>query len=159
MKNLSIKLSGLFMLTALILMSFVAHDFYTSMTKVDYNMASSTVQFSTKLDVEHLEAALGKKNNAGDFDASLKSYFDSHFKVSVNGTSKSLEFANKKITGEVMWVYFNVSNVKSVNSIEIDNTLLFEKYPEQQNFVNFNINGKRESMIAKKGNSSAVKNF
>ncbi len=159
MKNLMFKLSGVVAILSLVMMSFTVHDFYTSMTKVDYNMASATVQFSTKLDVEHLESALGKKNNSGDFDASLKSYFDKHFLVSVNGSSKSLEFANKKITGEVIWVYFNVSNIKEVNSIEINNTLLFEKYPEQQNFVNFNINGVRESMIAKKGSSSAVKNF
>lgn len=70
-----------------------------------------------------------------------------------------MEYANKKVTGEVVWVYYNISGVKDINTIQIDNTLLFEKYPEQQNFVNFNINGKRESMIAKKGASSAQKTF
>ncbi len=137
----------------------VAHDFYTSMTKVDYNMASATVQFSTKLDVEHLETALGTKAGSAGFDSALQSYFKSHFQVKVNGSAKSLDFAKNKITGEVIWVYFNIPNVKEVNSIEINNTLLFEKYAEQQNFVNFNINGNRDSMIATKGNSSATKTF
>ncbi len=158
MKNTIFKLGGLLLLP-LLLMSLSVHDFYTSMTKVDYNMASQTVQFSTKLDVEHLENALGKKYGSNDFESALESYIQSHIKVKVNESSKSFTFANSKVTGEVIWVYYNIPNVGDVKSIEIDNTLLFEKYPEQQNFVNFNINGKRESLIAKKGASSAVKTF
>ncbi len=158
MKNISFKWNLLWAIP-LVFMSFALHDFYTSMTKVDYNQASATVSFSTKLDVEHLETAIGMKSNAGGFDKAVESYFKSNFTVKINGSSKDLDFASQKITGEVIWVYFNIPNVNSVKTIDVDNTLLFEKYPEQQNFVNFNINGKRESLIAKKGNSSGVKSF
>lgn len=61
------NISGLIAIVSLVFMSFVAHDFYTSMTKVDYNKASETIQFSTKLDVEHIEAALGKKRKQHRF--------------------------------------------------------------------------------------------
>lgn len=148
--------SILFVITA---SSFTVHDFYTSTTKVDFNLASSTVQFSTKIDVEHLEEAIGESTSGANFNTKLKSYLSNHFKVKINDSSKEFVFANSKVTGEVIWIYFNIPNVKELNSIEIDNTLLFEKYPEQQNYVNFNINGQRDSMIAKKGNSAAKKTF
>lgn len=157
MKNLIFKL---FSVVGIVVMSsFAMHDFYTSMTKVDYNQASSTVQFSTKIDVAHLEETLGESSSSSSFDGKLKSYLSSHFKVKINDSSTPIVFANKKVTGEVMWIYFNIPNVNSVSTIEIDNTLLFEKFAEQQNFVNFNVNGKRDSMISTKGNSSAKKSF
>ncbi len=139
--------------------AFNSSDFYTSITKVEYISNSKTLKISSKVNSEHLEQALGKKKEAGDFDAALSKYLQNNIKISVNDTPVSFTFSSKNPDGNVIWVYYEVSGVDNISSITMKNTLLMDKFSEQQNFTNFIINGQKKSFVCKKGSETGKVNF
>ncbi len=158
MKNL-IKNVAL-LLGVCVLFSFAeAHDFYTSMTKVDYNSGSKQLKMNIKLDAQHIEKALGVSINDAKFDDEMTDYLNKNFKIKVNDSPVSISYEKKSQSGEVLWIYFNVANVNTVESIEITNTLLFNTFPQQQNFVSLFINNKRENFTCKKGTETGKATF
>jgi len=148
------------LITSVLLVSFTSlHDFFTSMTKVEYNPSTKILKFATKIDVEQTEGALGKKLGSPDFESSLKSYLQKNIEISVDGQSVRYDYTGKQDSGEIVWVYYEVSNVNSVNTIEVKNTLFFDKSPNQQNYISFNINGKKGSFVCTKGKELGKQQF
>jgi len=49
--------------------------------------------------------------------------------------------------------YLEVENLPNLNTISIDNKLLFDLYPEQQNIVHIKKNGNKKSFISRFNNS------
>ncbi len=139
--------------------AFYSNDFYTSITKVEYVGSSKTLKISSKLNTEHLEQTLGKKTEAGDFDAALSRYLQNNIKISVNDAPVSFSFSSKNPDGNVVWVYYEVSGVDNISSITMKNTLLMDKFPDQQNFTNFIVNGQKKSFVCKKGSETGKVNF
>jgi len=134
-------------------------DFYTSITKVEYVPSAKVIKVSTKVNAEHIQQALGKKIGASDFNSALSAYIQSNVKISVNNTPYNIVFSSSNQEGNVVWVYYEVHNVESISSISVRNTLLMDKFPDQQNFVNLVIDGNRKSFICKKGAESGKVNF
>ena len=56
----------------MMLMSFAAADFYSSMTKVDYLEGSKTLKFTTKMNTAHISDAIKINPNTAGFEAEVK---------------------------------------------------------------------------------------
>jgi hypothetical protein len=143
----------------LIFSSFLTHDFYTSMTKVEYNTGTKSLKFATKIDLEQIESALNKKINAGDFDQTLKNYLMRNVEVSINDVPTKYNYTGKQESGEIVWIYYEIENIGTIQSIGIKNTLFLEKNANQQNFVSFSVNGKKGSFVCGKGKEFGKQNF
>ncbi|MDR2122301.1 MAG: hypothetical protein LBP34_04165 [Flavobacteriaceae bacterium] len=139
--------------------AFHSNDFYTSITKVEYVSGNKTLKISSKVDLEHIEQALGKKVGAGDFDASISRYLQNNVKISVNDTPVNFVFSSKNPDGNVVWIYYEITGISSISSIGIKNTLLIDKFPDQQNFVNVIVNGQKKSFVCKKGSETGKVTF
>ncbi|MCT6869957.1 MAG: hypothetical protein M3Z80_08430 [Apibacter sp.] len=150
-----------FILCILFLCSYTLYssDFFTSITKVEYVSSTKTLKLSSKVNVEHIEQTIGKKVNSNDFDTSLNKYLQNNVKLSINDTPVTFTFSSKNPDGNIVWIYYEVNGVNSVSSISIKNSLLLDKYPEQQNFINFIVNGQKKSLVCKKGSDSGKINF
>lgn len=134
-------------------------DFFTSITKVEYVSSSKTLKVSSKVNLEHIEQVLGKKVNSNDFDLALNKYLQNNVKISINDTAVNFTFSSKNPDGNVVWIYYEVPEINSVSSITIRNSLLLDIYPDQQNFINFIVNGQKKSLVCKKGSESGKINF
>jgi len=141
------------------LLSFTDHEFHTSMTKVEYNSGSKEIKLSSKLDAEDFEKAVGAKISDGNFKSKSENYLKNNVQLSVNGSPVSITLGEVSQSGEVLWIYYSVSNINEVNSIEITNTILFNLFADQTNIINFFVNNKREFFQSKKGNDSVKKTF
>jgi hypothetical protein len=139
--------------------AFYSGDFYTSITKVEYVSGNKTLKISSKVNVEHIEQVLGKKVNAGDFDSTLSRYLQNNVKISVNDSPANFTFSSKNREGNVVWIYYEISGISSISSITVKNTLLLDKFPDQQNFINFIVNGQKRSFVCKKGSETGKINF
>lgn len=156
MKRL-LSLVGVFVV--LVTMSFVFADFYSSMTKVDYNEGSKTLKFTTKMNTSHLSSALKINPNTAGFEAEVKKYVNNNFAVSVNGQNKNLTFTGSQVNGESVWVYFEANAVADIASIKIKNSLLIGTFPKQINIVNISYKGNQKTMNFAKGKEVLEINF
>lgn len=150
MRNLKYLLT---LVVGMVLFAFsMMHDYHTSTTKVELNTGSSALQFTSKFVTEDLEKAVGvSADNFEAFDAATERYLKKNFVVKVNGASKSYNYAKAQISPKATRLYFEIPNVSGITSIEIKNSMLVNEFPEQQNFITFNIDGKRDSFVTKKG--------
>lgn len=140
-------------LTFTIFLAFsVKHDFHTSTTKVELNEGNSSLTFTSKFVTEDLEKAVGvSADDVNGFNAAVESYLKKHFLVKVNNANKNYNYAQAQTSPKATRLYFEIPNVGKINSIEIKNSMLINEFTEQQNFITFNIQGKRDSFVTKKG--------
>ena len=135
----------------MLLLSFAAADFYSSMTKVDYLEASKTLKFTTKLNTAHISDAIKINPNTAGFEAEVKKYVNNNFDLYVNGGAKKLTFTGSQVNGESVWVYFEANGVGEINTIKIKNTILLSAFPKQFNLVNIAYKGNQKTMNFQRG--------
>ncbi|MCI3938065.1 M penetrans family 1 protein [Chryseobacterium aahli] len=142
-------ISGILSLFAL--MSFMAADFFSSMTKVDYIDGSKTLKFTTKMNTSHISDAIKINRSTAGFEAEVKKYVNNNFDVYVNGSPKTLTFTGSQVSGETVWVYFETSGVSEVSNLKIKNTILLSAFPKQINLVNIAYKGAQKTMNFQRG--------
>ena len=135
----------------ILLLSFAAADFYSSMTKVDYLEASKTLKFTTKLNTAHISDAIKINPNTAGFEAEVKKYVNNNFDLYVNGGAKKLTFTGSQVNGESVWVYFEASGITDISTIRIKNTILLSAFPKQFNLVNIAYKGNQKTMNFQRG--------
>lgn len=138
-------------LSLFVLMSFMAADFFSSMTKVDYIDGSKTLKFTTKMNTSHISDAIKINRSTAGFEAEVKKYVNNNFDVYVNGSPKTLTFTGSQVSGETVWVYFETSGVSEVSNLKIKNTILLSAFPKQINLVNIAYKGNQKTMNFQRG--------
>lgn len=138
-------------LLLMMLMSFAAADFYSSMTKVDYVEGSKTLKFTTKMNTAHISDAIKINPNTASFEAEVKKYVNNNFDLYVNGGAKTLTFTGSQVNGESVWVYFEAGGVSDVKTIKIKNTIMLSTFPKQFNLVNIAYKGNQKTMNFQRG--------
>lgn len=141
------------------MMSFMIVDFYSSMTKVDFVEGNKTLKFTTKMNTEHVAAAIKINPNTAGFEAEVKKYVNRNFSVAVNGASKTLTFTGSQVNGESVWVYFEASGVNDINTLRITNSILLDTYPKQFNVVNVAYKGNQKTMNFQRGKETNEVSF
>lgn len=161
MKNLKGMRVWFLTFVILIISAFTSfNDFHTSTTKVEFNSGSTSMTFSSKFVTEDLVKAIGVGiENEAKFNTAVERYLRSNFVVKINGERVNYNYAQAQTSPKATRLYFEVPNVSNVSSIEIRNAMLVNEFTDQQNFINFNINNKRESIVTKKGSESGKVNF
>lgn len=146
---------------ATVLLAFtVMHDFHTSTTKVELNAGNTALTFTSKFVTEDLEKAVGvSADDAEQFNKSVEAYLKKNFIVKVNGATKTYNYTQAQTSPKATRLYFEIPAAGEIKSIEIKNTMLVAEFPEQQNFITFNVNGAKDSFVTKKGTESGVVNF
>ena len=148
MKNL-LYIVGAFILLGL--MNFAKMDFFSSMTKADYDAGSKSLKFTAKINVEHIANTVKINPNSAGYEECVKKYVGNNFVVEINGSIKSITFTGSQISDEAVWLYFEVNNVESISTMKIKNTILFDAYPKQFNVVNIVYKGQQKTMNFQKG--------
>ena len=144
-----LHITGFFSL--LLLLSFTAADFYSSMTKVDFEEGSKTLKFTTKMNTAHISDAIKINPNTASFEAEVKKYVNNNFDLFVNGGAKTLTFTGSQVNGESVWVYFEANGVTDIQTIKIKNTILLSTFPKQVNLVNIAYKGNQKTMNFQRG--------
>ena len=151
----------LFLLLLLIpLFAFSAHKYYLSLTQIEYNSTSKSVEVIINVFVDDIETALNdihKKNfelNTKDEITDVDSYFfkyvQNHLKFKIDDTTVNYSFIGKEYDGNVVFFYLEIKDIQGVTKIEVDNTILLEHFPKQQNLVKSKVNKKHKSIMLTK---------
>jgi hypothetical protein len=136
---------------SMLMMSFAAAEFYSSMTKVDYVEGSKTLKFTTKMNTAHISDAIKINPNTAGFEAEVKKYVNNNFDLYVDGSVRTLTFTGSQVNGESVWVYFEANGIANFSTIRIKNTILLATFPKQFNLVNIAYKGNQKTMNFQRG--------
>ena len=149
---------------SILIVLFSAHEFHLSLTEIRHNSESRSIEVSIKLFTDDLLVALeqagapkmelGTENEPPEANELIESYLKAHFKLMVNGKPTEFTYLGKEAELDATWCFVEVKDVKKVQAIEVQNTLLLEAFDDQTNMINLNINGRKKSGLARKGSKS-----
>ena len=155
--NLS-KLGGVFFVL-LSLLAFQAHDFHTSIARVDYNAKEKSFEVSIRVFTDDLEKALSKDNGGQKFvvinndknDPFIEKYIRKHFALlTANKQKKNYNYLGKEQEADATWIYVEVPTQESISGFAIQNSIMHDLFDDQINLVNLNYQGQKKSYIFKK---------
>jgi len=140
-----------------LLSSFFAliHPFFVSVIDMKHNIKDKTIEISTKVFVDDLEAIL-KKNNNKTFDLSnttLKSetnavvtkYLQSKLQLTINGKPQTIKYIGYEVQKESVWIYAEVEDVTTLKKLSINCSLLYDYQEKQMNIFNIKANGSEKN--------------
>jgi hypothetical protein len=127
------------------------HKFYVSNTIIEENVQTRSLEVTVKIFTDDLESALyyqeGKKVKLEmgrdiKHNQAIQTYLLNHFKLS-NGAflEYPMRFVGHETELDLTFIYLEIPNWHLESVLKIENTLLFEVYPEQVNIVHLKMNG------------------
>ena len=152
-----------------IMTSSVSHKFYVSTTTIEYVKEKDAIQIISKMFVEDLEVVLQerydpsvvldpKKETEIDLNY-LRKYVFQKFKIKINDKQEKLNYIGKEYDIDIVNMYFEIENISVLKSIEIENKILFDKFPEQQNIIHLITPESRKNLILDKNHPNGLLNF
>jgi len=154
------------LLLFLALTSFTAHKFYIAIYQVNFAPSKKRIEITSRIFVDDLNAALeqrfkikthiGDATETADDVSKMNQYLSDHFKIKVNGVPKNLVFVSKEMESNVVVGYYKIVEVSNIKSLSIENTALMDVYTEQQNVIQSNFNGKKQSLLLTTDNSNGL---
>ena len=147
----------LFLMLFVSLSSMGIHKFYMAIYQIDYVPQKKRIQITSRIFVDDLNAAIEKKyhvkTNLGtgqetsQDEVNMKKYLAEKFFLRVNGVVKPMNFLSKEVEANVLICYFRIPDVSKISNLEIENSALTEWNSEQQNIIQANITGEKQSLL------------
>ena len=147
----------------------VKHDYYVSVTKVEYIKEEKSIQIISQIFIDDFEKLLrqrydesitiAEENEPESVELYMKKYLDYKLDFKINAIDKPFKFLGKEYKDDIVYCYLEIENVSDIKTIEIKNEILFDIYKQQQNILRTKINGKDKSFILIPENNKAVLNF
>lgn len=137
-----------------------AHKFYVSITNIEYVKKQQSLQIITKIFTDDIEQALRQRYTAAitldseketeAFEEDIKKYLLNKISLKVNGKPAKLNYIGREYETDMLVAYIEVMHIPYLESIEIQNTVLTELFPDQKNIVHLKTPTARRSLILEK---------
>ncbi len=137
-----------------ILLASWLHPFHISVTNIYYKEKERVMQVEQRIFLDDLEEALQDysenqkldiiEDDQKEITEMIKKYLAENFSVVINGKPVKLTFLGieKELDQNVMWCYYEAEKVKKFDSFRVMNSVLTEKFPDQENIVHYDPKGK-----------------
>ena len=133
------------------------HRFYTAIFQINFVPQKKMVQITTRIFIDdfndalknqyHKTTFLGTDKETQDDINLMKKYLSEKLKLTVNGKFETLNYLSNEREDKVLICYFKINNITKLKSLEIENSILTEVHPEQQNIIQFSNNGTKSSLL------------
>jgi len=145
------------------------HKFYVSTTQIEYVEEKESLQIISKIFIDDLEAVLQERYDKNislattkerEIDQSfIKEYLLKKLSIKIDGVEVTAEYIGREYEIDIVNVYLEVTSLKAFKTIEVENKLLYENFPDQQNIVHLKCYDKRRSLILDIDNPKGLLNF
>lgn len=115
------------------------------------------IQITTRVFIDDLTEAInkqyktktfiGEKNETSRDEELVIKYFNKNFKITIDDKSQEYIFLSKEVKENSLICYFKIKNLKKVNSLQVENTMLLSEFPDQQNIIQFENSGQKSSLL------------
>jgi len=150
----AMKKNSLFVMTILSL-SFLLngfgtlHEYYISITNIDYNPMSQTIEISQQYIAHDVEKAILRKHNVNlhlaepnehpQADSILEVYFRDNFELSIDSTIQLNWIGREVKLDESLFIYLQSEKIEQPDKLTVKNTSLTEVFPAQSNITHVKI--------------------
>ena len=148
---------------------FNTHKFYVSTTKVNYVKEKKSIQIISKIFVDDLEQVLQNRHNSKvQLDPKKETELDQNYllnyilkklKFKVNKNDTQLIYIGKEYDIDILNIYFEIEDIETLKSLEIENKILIDLFPEQQNIIHFSNQKNKKNLILDKNHPDGLLNF
>ncbi len=148
-----------------------AHKFYLSVTNVEYSEKDQALQIISRIFIDDLDellqtryefdAELATEDESDQAVAYIERYFNSKFRVFVNGEERPYTFLGKKYDKDLILCFLEVKDLPGdqLQSVGLQNEILTDLFEEQKNLVHFNILGNKKSVVLIRENNKGMLNL
>jgi len=154
----------------LVLFSFTkAHEYYVSLTQIEHVPEKESVQIISRLFVDDFENALrarynekitfGGPHETANIDQYIERYLKDKLIIKINGQKVDFSYLGNENDIDIVKCYIEIEGIKSIDTFEITNKLLFDFTEQQQNIVKTKINSRQKSVILIPQEDTAVLKF
>ncbi|MFI8378683.1 DUF6702 family protein [Leeuwenhoekiella sp. NPDC079379] len=154
------------LLVAIPLMAASAHKYYFSVTQADYDTQSKSIKMVTRVFYDDLEKVfqerydpsikVDKSYDQKKLDGYIRKYFKQKLIIKVNGKEQELQYLGHKDEVDYVVCFIEVKEVTNPKTIEIENTLLMDLFPDQKNVVHLQVGSTKKSYLLNKENDKAM---
>jgi hypothetical protein len=162
------KRNILFLLFFCLCTAMISHKFYMSLTQINYSEEKQTLQIIVRVFIDDLETEintlsqhkieLGTDRELLNIDHIYKNYLNSHLHFHIDKHPKTFKYIGNEYKNDQVFFYLEVAEIDSIQSLEIQNTMLHNSFQEQENIVKTSIYDKHKSFILTRNNSKAFLN-
>lgn len=153
----SVFLPCLLLLVFGILASFQVHDFHTSLTQMQFEAKSQTIEISIRMFTDDLETALTHENGGKPVhfggpakpDQLLERYVRKHFVVAdAQRKPKPYTYVGYEQESDAHWVYIEMpAGADPFKSIVIKQDILMDLFSDQVNLVNIQYQQQKKTVV------------
>ena len=154
---------------AVISLSFVLHKHYISLTRIEYAPEDQALQITMRFFIDDLEKAVGtrydtelKLGTEEEIDGSnplIERYIQQKFRVMVNGEEKTHAYLGKQYENDEVFFFLEIGGIERIETLTVQNSMLFEVFEEQQNYVKISIGETRKTFILVRANDQEKLNL
>ncbi len=144
------------------LMSFSAskHEYYLSVTDVDYIEDQNSIQIISRVFVDDFENVLKKRyqrpfvliegNEIEETETYIERYINQKFSVEVDGKSTKLNYLGFKYKDDMVFLFIEINDIKPFSKISIKDEILIDLFKTQKNLIHFTAQNFKQSFILEK---------
>ena len=139
------------------LLAFSAHKYYLSLTQIEYKSDSKAVQITINVFIDDLEIALNNyyhinlqltsKEELQNSEVYFKKYLKEKLHLKIDDVAKKFNYIVKEYDADLVYFYFEIENIKEINTIEIQNKILTAHFPNQENLIKSKVGEKHKSIL------------
>ncbi len=158
-----------FLMFSLLISTSVKHEYYVSVTKVEYSKKAQSLQIISQIFIDDFEKllrerydetiTLDSKDENKLVEEYMSRYLSDKLKLKVNGKSLNFKFIGREYKDDITYCYLEIENVSQINSIHVVNKVLFDVFPDQQNIVRLKLKNKNKSFLLTPSKDSCLLNF
>lgn len=145
------------------------HKFYMSVTEIEHNTQSQSLEITIHIFTDDFEATLEASSNEkirlgttrehSDTDKYIKAYLKNNLEITVNNKQQSFNYIGKEAEINKTFCYIEIPNVDKIEKISIKNTLLFDLYDGQKNIIKVKYNNQKKSLLLTNNKSKGSLQF
>lgn len=140
------------MVTLHLLVALLLHPIHVSVTEIEYSEKNKSLQITTRIFIDDLEASIRKQinqesldlidpKNGSTTDQLISAYLKEHFKVLIDGKLARINYLASEREEPAIICYLEIENVKKLKTIEVTNTVIQETHEDQSNLVHITYKG------------------
>ena len=136
------------MIHIILILSSLLHPFFVSVTDINQNAKTKTLEISSKIFCDDLELAILKETNKkidiihpqdkALANKLIANYITKHILLKVNGKPCNMHFVGYENIEDAIWVYFESDKLQPIQTFEIRNDMLLNLHHEQLKIIKLN---------------------
>jgi hypothetical protein len=133
----------------------ILHPFFVSVIEIEHNPKDATAEISVRIFTDDLEKTLQKQstgtieiikpNNKAVIDQKISQYIGQKLLLKINGKAVKFNYIGYEIIKESTWSYFEVTDIKEMNAVDINCSILHDFETSQINLFHVKSKGNQKS--------------